>query len=110
MYGRGNRVQTELDILLPSNTPSGKHLRRIAEQLKQWQIAGDLHLRQGEPGWQIRDEVTEGNYDLILIGAEPRGRLYRFLFGELIGPLLYWIDRPLLIARFPHLGAQKEYG
>ena len=110
MYSMANRTKTELDKLLSSNTPSGKHLRRIAEQLKQWQIEGDLHLRQGELDWQIRDEVTEGNYDLILIGAEPHGKLYRLLLGEIVGPLLYWINRPLLIARLPYLVAQKEYG
>ena len=110
MYRMGNRVQAGLDVLLSPNTPSGRHLRHIAEQLKKWQIEGDLHLRQGEPDWQIRDEVAEGNFDLILIGAEPHGRLYRFLLGELVGPLLCWVDRPLLIAQPPHLGVEKGNG
>ena len=110
LYRLGNPVQAGLDVLLSPNTPSGNHLRYVAQQLKHWQINGNLHLRQGDPDRQIQDEVAEGNYDLVLIGAEPRGRLYRFLLGEFIGPLLYWIDRPLLIARLPHLGAQKEYG
>ncbi len=110
MYRLGNRVQAGLDVLLSPNTPSGRHLRHIAGQLKQWQIESDLHLRQGEPDWQIRDEVAEGKYDLVLIGAEPRGRIYRFLLGELVGPLLCWIDRPLLVAQPPHLGVENGNG
>ncbi len=110
MYRQGPGIQVGLDVLLSPNTPSGQALRHIAEQLKEWQIEGDLHLRQGEPDWQIRDEVAEGAYDLILIGAEPHGRLYRFLLGELVGPLLSWVDRPLLIARSLQTGMEKEYG
>ena len=110
MYSLGTGVQAGLDVLLSSDTPSGRHLRRIAEQLKQWQIEGDLHLRQGDPDWQIRDEVGEGNYDLILIGAGPHGRFYRFLLGEFVGSLLSWVDRPLLIAQPVHLGVEKGNG
>jgi nucleotide-binding universal stress UspA family protein len=107
MYNLGNRVQTGLDVLLSPNTPSGNYLRYVAQQLKHWQIDGNLHLRQGDPEWQIRDEVAEGNYDLVVIGAEPRGRFYRRLLGELVTPLLRWIDRPLLIARPPLLNTKK---
>ena len=107
MYSLGNRVQTGLDVLLSPNTPSGNYLRYIAQQLKHWQIDGNLHLRQGDPDRQIRDEVAEGDYDLILIGAEPHGRFYRAQLGEMVKPLLCWIDRPLLIARPPLLNTQK---
>ncbi len=110
MYRMGNRVQAGMDVLLSPSTPSGRHLRQIAQQLEELQIEGDLHLRQGEPDWQIRDEVEEGNYDLILIGAEPHGRIYRFLLGELVAPLLWWMDRPLLIAQLPHQGVENGNG
>ena len=79
MYSQGTGVQAGLDVLLSPNTPSGRHLRHIAEQLKQWQIEGNMRLRQGEPDWQIWQEVVEGNYDLILIGAEPHGG---YAFGK----------------------------
>jgi nucleotide-binding universal stress UspA family protein len=107
LYRLGNPVQTGLDILLSPNTPSGNYLRYVAQQLKHWQIDGDLHLRQGDPDRQIRDEVAEGAFDLVVIGAEPHGRFYRRLLGELVTPLLRWIDRPLLIARPPFLNNKK---
>ncbi len=110
MYSLGNRVQTGLDVLLSPNTSSGNYLRYVAQQLKHWQIDGNLHLRQGDADRQIRDEVAEGNYDLVLIGAEPHGRFYRALLGEMVKPILRWIDRPLLIARPPHLDTKKGCG
>ena len=106
MYSRGNRVQTGLDVLLSPDTPSGQSLRRLTQRMASWQISGELRLRQGEPERQIWEEVAEGDYDLIVIGAEPHGRLHRLLLGELVGPLLRWVERPLLIARSPQLIAE----
>ncbi len=68
-------------------------------RLAQWQIEGTLRFRQGEPEWQIRWEVMDRNYDLIVIGAEPYGRWPRLLMAELVAPMLGWLNRPLLIAR-----------
>ncbi|HID52946.1 MAG TPA: hypothetical protein EYP41_13055 [Anaerolineae bacterium] len=100
MHRLGNRIQTGLDLLLSANTPAGRRVRRLARRMAGWQISSGLRLRQGEPEQQIREEVAEGNYDLIVIGAEPgHGRSHHFQSGELVGPLLRWVERPLLIAR-----------
>jgi nucleotide-binding universal stress UspA family protein len=99
MYNMGQHIQVGLDVLLSPNTPSGYFLRCIAHQLARLQIEANLRLRQGKPDQQIREELAEGNYDLVLIGSEPHGRLYRLLLGEIVTPMLRWIDRPLLIAR-----------
>jgi nucleotide-binding universal stress UspA family protein len=109
MYNVGQHVQVGLDVLLSPNTPSGHYLRHIACQLARLQIEANLRLRQGSPDRQIQDEVAEGNYDLIVIGSEPHGRLYRLLLGEIVTPMLRWIDRPLLIARPPEISARKEH-
>jgi hypothetical protein len=53
----------------------------------------------GAPDQQIQMEVTEVDHDLIVIGAEPDGRLRHWYLGEVVAPLLRWADRPLLIAR-----------
>jgi len=99
MYNMGQHIQVGLDVLLSPNTPSGHYLRHIAERLARQQIECNLRVRQGNPDRQIQDEVAEGAYDLIVIGSEPHGRLYRLLLGEIVTPLLRWVDRPLLIAR-----------
>ncbi len=99
LYHRGDHIQPGLDVLLAPNTCPGRQLHQVIHQLGQWHIEWTLRLRQGEPGWQIRQQVLEGDYDLVIIAAEPYSRWQRWLLGELVGPLLDWIDRPLLIAK-----------
>jgi nucleotide-binding universal stress UspA family protein len=101
--------ETALGELLSPNTQPGRQLRCLSQRLAQWHIEGTLRFRQGEPEWQIRWEVTEGNYDLIVIGTEPYARWKRLLMGELVAPMLGWLDRPLLIARSVR-AAQRNTG
>ena len=84
---------------LTTDTPLGRQLRRIAEQLVNWEIAGKLRFRQGPPDWQIKSEVNEGDYDLVVLAADPEDWWTRRILGRLVGPLLHWIDRPVLVAK-----------
>ena len=84
---------------LNSDTPLGKQLNRIARQLVNWDIEGILHFRQGLPRWQIRSEVSSGNYDLIVIAVDSSNVWLRRIPGELVSPLLRWVNRPVLIAK-----------
>ncbi len=84
---------------LTTDTPLGRQLRRIARRLVNWEIEGKLRFRQGTPDWQIESEVAEENYDLIVIATDPDDWWLRRLLGELVSPLLHWIDRPVLIAK-----------
>jgi nucleotide-binding universal stress UspA family protein len=109
VYAPVSSEETALGELLSPKTQPGQQLRCLSQRLAQWQIEGTLHFRQGEPEWQIRWEVTEGNYDLIVIGAEPHGSWQRLLTDELVAPMLSWLNRPLLIAR-PVRAAQSTVG
>jgi nucleotide-binding universal stress UspA family protein len=84
----------------------GQSIYTYARRLLLQGITGDICQRQGEPNLQIQQEVREGNYDLVVIGAEPYSRLERWIFGELVGPMLHWIDRPVLVAK--RLQSQRE--
>jgi nucleotide-binding universal stress UspA family protein len=99
MFSLGNRVQPGMNVLLTPNTPSGQRLGQIGLQLAHWQVECDMHFRQGKPDHQIREEVSKGNYDLIIIGSEPCSRVHRLLLSGLVSPLLRWVNRPLLIAQ-----------
>jgi nucleotide-binding universal stress UspA family protein len=109
VYAPTSSEETALGELLSHNTQPGQQLRSLSQRLAQRQIEGTLRFRQGEPDWQIRWEVTEGGYDLIVIGAGTYGRWQRLLMGELVAPMLGWLNRPLLIAR-PALTAQSAVG
>jgi hypothetical protein len=43
--------------------------------------------------------VGEGNYDLVIFGAETHQAISRWVLGQLVNPLLSWADRPVLIAK-----------
>lgn len=84
---------------LATDTPLGEQLSRITRQLVNWEIEGKLHFRQGLPDWQVKTEIDEGNYDLVVLAADPEDWWIRRVVGRLVGPLLGWIDRPVLIAK-----------
>ena len=106
VYAPTSSEETALGELLSPSTQPGQQLRSLSKRLAQRQIEGTLRFRQGEPAWQIRWEVAESDHDLIVIGAEPYGSWQRLLMGELVAPMLGWLNRPLLIAR-PALTAKS---
>jgi len=84
---------------LSTDTPLGHQLRRIARQLVNWDIEGRLHFRQGTPNEQIQLELAGGDYDLMVMAADPDDWWQRRLLGEVVSPLLHKADRPVLIAK-----------
>jgi nucleotide-binding universal stress UspA family protein len=98
IYSSESHLRAGFESLLAPNTPSGEQLRTFLNRLNKWQVNGSLHVRQGDPLWQIYGELDEGKYDLVVIGAEHRSRRRRWLFGELAGPLVSCLKRPILIA------------
>jgi nucleotide-binding universal stress UspA family protein len=98
-YRVGSQMQLGLDSILASNTTSGIWLRNFSKRLDQWNISGEICIRQGEPGWLIQQEIERNDFDVVVISAEVGSRLTQWLFGGFVGSLLRWVDRPVLIAR-----------
>lgn len=94
---------------LSTDTPLGRQLVHISNRLENWRIEGMLRFREGTPEQQVRREVACNNYDLIVIAPDPRDWWLRRLIGELVEPLLHWIDRPVLIAKPPPPPSSQEY-
>ena len=96
-------MQTRHNIadLLARDYPLGTQLRRAAQQLAEWNIDGKLRLRNEPVDQQVRCEVAEGHYDLIIFGAEIQNSISRWVLGQLVKPLLHWANRPLLITKSP---------
>ena len=93
------RMQHGLAQWLATDTTLGRQLRRIAQHLVSWETKGTLRFRQGPAESQVQREVIEGDYDLIVIAADPSSWWSRRLLGELVTPLLRWVDRPVLVAK-----------
>lgn len=99
MYNQAARMQCGMADWLATDTPLGRQLRRITQRLTNWGTHSTLHFRQGSPQQQIQCEVAEADYDLIVIAADHSSWWLRRLIGELVTPLLRWVDRPVLVAK-----------
>ena len=99
LYRYGKPINSHKTMVLAEGTRAGKNLNRFVRQLDRVDVNYELELQQGEPHAQIQQALEADDYDLVIIAAEPYGRMQRFLLGELVTPLLHWLDRPILIAK-----------
>ena len=99
MYAGLNRMRYNMSTLLATDCPLGRKLRQITRRLNEWEIKGTLRLRDETPDLQIRAELTEGNYDLIIIACEPRKCWWNYVFGGLVTSLIDWAEQPVLVAK-----------
>lgn len=99
MYERFARMRGGLDALLSTDTVLGRQMRRVARQLVDWEVEATLRLREGVPGREIHREITQGDYDLVVLAAQPCAKWRRWLKGDWIAFSLSWADRPVLIAK-----------
>ncbi|MCA9874611.1 MAG: universal stress protein [Anaerolineales bacterium] len=88
-----------LHSLLHPDTTSGQHIRRLLQALSAAGITARVRLRDGEPDEQIRREAATSLYELIVIAREEHGRLRHAVLGELVTPMLAWLNTPLLLAK-----------
>jgi nucleotide-binding universal stress UspA family protein len=99
MYGGHEPMVQGLPDLLSSDSPLGRQMRRTSQRLVDWEVPGTLRLREGLPDQQICREVREGDYDLIALASPRTSWWRRCLEGDLVGPLLCRVGRPVLIVR-----------
>lgn len=97
LYNRESRAWQGAAALLGTDTPLGQEVAQVAQQLAEAGIPGQLCMRQGHPTEQIRAEVSAGNYDLVVMCG--RAGEVGWWSGELVTPVLRWLDRPLLLVR-----------
>lgn len=98
--------QPNLGTLLSPDTREGALLRKIASKLVDAHIDANLHIRQGEPIWQIKQELAAAEYDLIIVGEDPADLWNKWIRSETAEVLLRCTRKPLLIAR--KLGKPKK--
>jgi nucleotide-binding universal stress UspA family protein len=103
-YLPSTRTETDFSTVLATNTEPGRQLQRLARGLTDGQVKSIVRLRQGQPETQLGQELAEESYDLIVLAAEPEDGLLRRMLGEFVGPLLRWVDRPVLIVKTKAVG------
>jgi len=58
-----------------------------------------IEVREGEPGPEITQVASDGQFDLIVMGAGERGLLRRKLLGSVAHTVLSHAGTPMLIVR-----------
>lgn len=83
--------------LLATETPLGQRMRQVARGLVDRDVEGTLRLCQGSPEREIRRELAEARFDLLVVGRRPRSRAQRPSRDGLAMSLAGIIDGPMLI-------------
>jgi nucleotide-binding universal stress UspA family protein len=100
MYTGLGEIDESLSELLRTDTPIARNLRNGAETLDRHQVSADLKLRYGVVADEIIRESTEGDYDLILMGAK-KGlvRVKRLMLGAMTKEVVEKSERSVLVVR-----------
>lgn len=98
MYFGLKSMNQGLPEILKADTPLGRQLRKISHQLQEYDIDGNLRLREGAASIQLKLELIEQDYDLIISSADGRGKWKNWLKREILAPLLQWDECPVLLA------------
>ena len=98
MYAHQARLSNDLPSLLTARSPLGRHLSCMAHKLADLRLEGTLRLRQGARDWQVRRDIEEANYDLVVLGLRSSPAWYESIQGGLVKLLLHHAGRPLLVS------------
>jgi hypothetical protein len=93
--------EDDLDTLMRSNSGLSRSLARQRKILEQAGVKHELRLRYGQVIEEIADEITAGDFDLVVAGTHPtgEGKLVQWMMGDMTRELVEKLDRPILIVR-----------
>ncbi len=100
MYAGLEQVDQSQAMLLQTDTPEARHLRRACEAMEANGIRGEVELRHGSVVDEILREAALGDYDLVVLGAPlARGQLNKYIWGDVSGQVLDRALQPVMVAR-----------
>jgi nucleotide-binding universal stress UspA family protein len=94
------RLEENVDQLLESKSELGTNLCREKRELDRLAVPSEVRLRHGMVLDQVFEEVSSGDYDLIVTGtSQARGLLGHYIMGDLTRSILNRANVPVLVAR-----------
>ncbi len=100
MYADLVLLEENVDQLLESKSELGTNLRRQKRELERLAVPAEVRLRHGIVIDQVFEEVSSGDYDLIVTGtSQARGLLGHYIMGDLTRSILNRANCPVLVAR-----------
>jgi nucleotide-binding universal stress UspA family protein len=85
--------------LLDTNAREAVHLRKDLSILENLHVPATAKVRHGLVVDEILAEASEGDYDLIVIGAHVASGLQRFMLTDTTEQILLECERPVLVVR-----------
>ena len=102
MYVEIQHEHHKLAGLLAGESPISCAVRKVMQQLVDQGIEGTFKIRNESPEWQICRECAEGDYDLVIIGAENQTWARKIFVNEIVYPVYSKITSPLLVSKPGH--------
>jgi nucleotide-binding universal stress UspA family protein len=96
---RGKHLRADAEELIGEHTPEGGLLEQDMQILERSGIHLHPKVRHGLVVDEILAEAREGDYDLVVIGAQRDEGWRRILLDDLAHKIMDQLDRPLLIVR-----------
>lgn len=99
MYGEMQYERHKSNSVLNSGCPTSWGIRKVMHQIMDLGIQGTLKIKNESPEWQIWWEFLEGDYDLVIIGAEDLAWERKIFASEIVYPAYIKISAPLLVVK-----------
>ncbi len=92
-------LQAQAEELMAHRTPEGIHLEEALRILSDLGVTARAQVRHGLVVDEIRAEACEGDYDLVVVGAQVVQGWMRFLLNNVGQQIIDCVGRPVLVAR-----------
>lgn len=92
----GSFLRHSLEEILTGNDPLGQKLREISSQFQDQKVTGIYKMREGDPLFQIREEIFTSDPDLIILPSRLRKGINSWLTEDLGSVLFKSTTKPLL--------------
>jgi nucleotide-binding universal stress UspA family protein len=96
---KGVQLRASVEELMKDHTPEGELLKRDIRALERQGIHPRAKVRHGLVVDEILAEARDGDYDLVIIGANRGTGWHRILMDDLAHKIIVRLDRPVLVVR-----------
>jgi nucleotide-binding universal stress UspA family protein len=99
LYAHLPRMEETETRLLESKSELGINLRREKEMLERLGVPAEVRLRRGPVLEQILQELSTGDYDLVVTGSALSRSLRTYILGDISLKIVNYARCPVLVAR-----------
>ncbi len=92
-----------------AGTPEAEHLKRCLSILAKEDVKGEAKFRYGLVEDEVLEEVREGDYDLVVIGAHAALGVEKYLLGDVATRVVEHARVPVMVVRLVSRGEARPW-